>query len=117
MPVQLDGPPPSPLTITPVPPKAHRSPRWLLPALAGLNLLLAAGLFVRLHDNSALGAVLGQGNYLLVAGRSQNTLTLYALETGTGKLLAIKQDASQNRSTVIATADVADDLDRAFPKK
>ena len=99
-------------------PAATRRRSALIVGLVALNVILGIGVALRLRTPAAFAQVPGMqngGNYLVTTGRNSNAITIYALQLDTLKLMAFKQDPVANRSSLVGTADVGQDLDRGFP--
>ena len=87
--------------------------RWIVAGLIVVNLLLGAGVYLRLGGETPAKAQIGGGmrNLATVAGQANNQSIVYILDVNTGILVAMDNNPGQGVK-FLARRDVAQDLKR-----
>lgn len=89
---------------------------WLVTGLVGLNLALATVLVVRsLNANRAYAQPRGRTDFVSVSGHLNNNMVFYIFDTNSGRLAALRTDGKLPVAAA-ATANVNEDMARAFPR-
>ena len=89
--------------------------RWLLVAgLAALNLVLGAGVYMRLGLERPAQAQIGvtKPDIAAVAGTNNGQTAVYMLDVTTGHMIVLRVDITNHRVDLVAQANVADNLAR-----
>jgi hypothetical protein len=88
--------------------------RWIVAGLVVLNLVLGAGVWMRLGGErkayGQIGAV--KPDFASVSGFTNNATTIFLLEVSTGRLAAVQVDITGRRIAPVSSRNVADDLAR-----
>jgi hypothetical protein len=89
--------------------------RWIVAGLVVLNMLLGAGVYLRLGGERtavAQGIGGGGGEYAVVAGFNNAQTILYILEVNTGRMIAIRTDPVNHKAELVTRGSVTPDLAR-----
>jgi predicted secreted hydrolase len=88
--------------------------RWIIAGLAAANAILGVAAWQALTPASAAFAQGRRGSdYMVLSRRTQNYLMVYALDTNTGNLAALRQDTQQKQIQVVARRDIQADFGRS----
>lgn len=88
--------------------------RWIIGGLVALNAILGVAAWQTLTPASPAFAQGRRGNdYMVLARRNQNYLMIYALDTSSGKLVALRQDPNQRQLQIVAQKDIQADIGRS----
>jgi len=88
--------------------------RWIVAGLIVLNVLLGAGLWMRMGGEKTAMAQIGaaQSDYTAVVGYSNQQSFIYMLQLSTGRLVALRVDPINHRVDAVAAKNVTQDLTR-----
>lgn len=84
--------------------------RWIVAGLMVLNLVLGAGVYLRMEQKAQAQIGRKASTYATVAGQSANTSIIYVLDVSTGNLAALKSDVLNGKVTLVARRNVAEDI-------
>lgn len=88
--------------------------RWLIAGLVAVNAVLGVAAWQALAPTSSAFAQGRKGSdYLILSHRMQQYFVVYALDTGSGNLVALKQGLSHRELQPIARKDIQTDLGRS----
>lgn len=88
--------------------------RWIIAGLVMANAILGVAAWQTLTPASPAFAQGRRGSdYMVLSRRSQNYLMVYALDTTTGNLVALRQDPQQKQIQVVARKDIQADFGRS----
>lgn len=88
--------------------------RWIIAGLVVLNAILGVAAWQTLAPTSHAFAQGRRGSdYLILSRRSQNYLMVYALDTNSGNLVALRQDPAQRTLLPVARKEIQADIGRS----
>jgi hypothetical protein len=88
--------------------------KWIVAGLVMLNLVLGAGVWMRVGgEKQAYGQIgAARANFATVSGFTNNASTIFLLDVSNGRLAAVQVDITGRRIQPVASRNVADDLQR-----
>jgi hypothetical protein len=87
--------------------------RWILAGLIVLNVLLGAGVYMRLAERSATAQIgAAKSDFAVVAGANNGGGIIYIMDATSGRILAIRTDPVNRQVSLAAARNIADDLAR-----
>ena len=86
--------------------------RWIVAGLVVLNMLLGAGVYLRLGGERTAEAQIGAGgnDFAVVSGFNNNQTLLYILETKSGNMVVVRTDPVNHKAELATIRRVGEDL-------